>query len=84
MWVNGLDVLGATNMRRESMQSSRWTRLKATDVWQAAFVRPFEDKKNWKKAVGALLAYAFGLVLIAAPITELINNSRIRPHRPRI
>ena len=44
------------------MKSSGWTNLKATNFWQAAFVRPF-PKSNvfWSPGLKALLAYAFGV-----------------------
>lgn len=60
---------------QQNLKSNAWVRLRASNFWQAAFVRPFDDKKNWKRAVGTLLAYAFGLLFIVAPITALIDGS---------
>ncbi len=59
----------------QNMTQGIWARIKTSNFWQAAFVRPFTDKKNWKKAVGTLLAYAFGVVFIVAPTAELIDGS---------
>lgn len=60
---------------KEGMKSSGWTRLKATNVWQAAFVRPFEDKANWKKHMAVLLSYSFGLLFVVSPMTMLIDDA---------
>lgn len=58
-------------------QPSRWaaTKLKSTNLWQAAFVRPFEDRGNWKAALAALLSYAFGFVLVVTSGPWLIDDA---------
>ena len=52
----------------------RWTRLKASNFWQAAFVRPFRDKTNWKKFMATWLSYAFGLLFVVASTSMLIDD----------
>lgn len=51
------------------------TRLVATNLWQAAFVRPFNDPANWKKGFGAFLAYSFGVVLVITGGPFLIDDA---------
>ena len=53
----------------------RWARLKTSNLWQAAFVRPFGDKTNWKKFMGTWLSYAIGLLLVIAPTNMLIDDA---------
>lgn len=55
--------------------SGKWARLKTSNFWQAAFVRPFSDKTNWKKFMATWLSYAFGLLLIVAPTSMLIDDA---------
>jgi hypothetical protein len=50
-------------------------RLAATWLWQAAFVRPFEDKLNWKKIMAVQLSYWFGLLFLVLGGTFLIDDS---------
>ena len=50
-------------------------RLKASNFWQAAFVRPF-PKSNvfWSPGLKALLAYAFGLFFLWVGASSLVND----------
>src|SRR5512139_1685691 len=57
-------------------QPSRWAaKLKSTNLWQAAFVRPFEGRANWKAALAALLSYAFGFVLVVTSGPWLVDDA---------
>jgi hypothetical protein len=57
-------------------QPSRWAaKLKSTSLWQAAFVRPFEDRANWKAGMAALLSYTFGFVLVVTSGPLLIDDA---------
>lgn len=62
------------------MQLSRWARLKATNFWQAAFVRPFpKSKVFWSPGLKALLAYAFGLLFLWVETIFLVNDALTWP-----
>lgn len=50
-------------------------KIKTTNLWQAAFVRPFEDKTAWKKHMTTWLSYAFGLLFIVTSIVMLIDDA---------
>lgn len=63
-----------TDVRQHS-QLNWWARIKATNFLQAAFVRPFEDKKNWTKQMATLLSYAFGLLFVVTSISMLIDDA---------
>lgn len=56
------------------MKLRGWEKLKATNFWQAAFVRPFEDKANWKRFMSIWMFYGFGLVLTVTSISMLIDD----------
>lgn len=55
-------------------------RVAQTRLWQAAFVRPFEDPTDWKKHMTTWLSYAFGILLavLLAP-AFLIDDYLQRP-----
>lgn len=50
-------------------------KIKTSNLWQAAFVRPFDDKTAWKKHMGTWLSYAFGLLFIVTSIVMLIDDA---------
>lgn len=51
------------------------TRLQATNLWQAAFVRPFNDSTNLRKGPATGLAYSFGVVLVITGGPFLIDDA---------
>lgn len=63
----------------QNMVQGIWARLTKSNFWQAAFVRPFADKNNWKKVVGTLLAYAFGVVFLWGGTASLIDDAMRHP-----
>ena len=54
-------------------------KIKETNLWQAAFVRPFDEKTAWKQHMRTLLSYGFGLALIVASVVMLIDDALIWP-----
>ncbi len=55
--------------------TSGWVgRVTTSNLWLAAFVRPFSDKANWKKFMAVGLSYAFGLLLVVVPTSMLIDD----------
>lgn len=47
------------------MKPSLWKRMTETNLWQAAFVRPFPTgKENWKTRFISLLSYVIGIFLL--------------------
>jgi hypothetical protein len=56
-------------------QTTRWARLKATNFWQAAFIRPFpSEESRWKTRLASTLSYAFGPLLILLMSASLIDG----------
>jgi hypothetical protein len=54
-------------------------KIRTSNLWRAAFVRPFEEKTAWKKHMCILLSYGFGLALIVASVVMLIDDALRRP-----
>jgi hypothetical protein len=74
-WLCENTRLSSQMKRIKQATFSVLTRLQATNLWQAAFVRPFNDPTNWRKGFGVLLAYSFGVVLVITGGPSLINDA---------
>lgn len=59
----------------DSETRGRWAKLKTSNICQAAFVRPFANKSDWKKYMAVWLSYAFGLMIIVSSTTMLIDDA---------
>ncbi len=59
----------------------RWVRLKASNFWQAAFVRPYPPGKDkWKTRFATLLSYVVGIfLLIPLMSASLIDDYMTAP-----
>lgn len=70
-----VDTVGEAGMVQK-MKSRGWVRLKATNFWQAVFVRPFPSGKDrWKARFASLLSYVVGIFLLIPLMgASLVND----------